>query len=76
MLSLFVWYRYKFPTSFPPHIPIISPPDLFKLKTKFSMQYSPYYDTYKAYITYIFNISAYMVDSKFVIWENCVKFVY
>ena len=39
------------------------------------MQYSPYYDTYRAYITYIFNIDAYMVDSKFVIWKNSVKFV-
>ena len=39
------------------------------------MQYNPYYDTYGAYITYIFNISAYMVDSEFIIWENCVKFV-
>ena len=39
------------------------------------MQYAPYYDTYKAYITYIANIDAYMVDSKFVIWNNCVKFV-
>ena len=39
------------------------------------MQYSPYYDTYKAYITYMLNISTYMVDSEFVIWENSVKFV-
>ena len=39
------------------------------------MQYSPYYDTYKAYITYIFNVSAYMVDSKFVISKISVKFV-
>ena len=39
------------------------------------MQYSPYYDTYGAYITYIFNIDTYMVDSKFVIWKNSVKFV-
>ena len=39
------------------------------------MQYAPYYDTYKAYITYIVNIDAYMVDSKFVISKISVKFV-
>lgn len=31
------------------------------------MRYSPYYDTYKAYITYMLNISAYKVGSEFVI---------
>ena len=67
MLSLFVWHRYKFPYSFLPHIPHISPLDLFKLIKKILMQYSPYYNTYKAYITYMLNISAYVVDSKFVI---------
>ncbi len=31
------------------------------------MQYNPYYDTYKAYMIHILNISAYIVDIKFVI---------
>ena len=39
------------------------------------MQYSPYYDTYGAYITYIANIDAYMVDSELIILKNSVKFV-
>ena len=39
------------------------------------MQHSPYYDTYGAYITYIVNVDAYMVDSKFVISKISVKFV-
>ena len=39
------------------------------------MQYAPYYDTYKAYITYTFNIDAYMVDSELIILKNSVKFV-
>ena len=39
------------------------------------MQHSPYYNTYKAYITYIVNIDAYMVDSKLIILKNSVKFV-
>ena len=39
------------------------------------MQYSPYYDTYKAYITYMLNINAYMVDSKLIILKNSIKFV-
>ena len=39
------------------------------------MQYAPYYDTNKAYITYILNISAYMVDSELIILKNSVKFV-
>ena len=40
------------------------------------MQYSPYYDTYGAYITYIFNISAYVVGSELIILKNSIKFVY
>ena len=67
MLSLFVCNRYNIPLSFPPHIPHISLLDLFKLIKKILMQYSPYYDTYKACITYILNISAYVVNSEFVI---------
>ena len=39
------------------------------------MQYSPYYDTYRAYITYIVNIDAYMVDSQLIILKNNIKFV-
>ena len=39
------------------------------------MQYSPYYDTYGAYITYIVNIDAYMVDSELIILKNSIKFV-
>ena len=39
------------------------------------MQYSPYYDTYKAYITYIFNISAYMVGSQLIMLKNSIIFV-
>ena len=39
------------------------------------MQYSPYYNTYKAYITYMLNISVYVAGSKFVMWKICVKFV-
>ena len=39
------------------------------------MQYSPYYDTYGAYITYILNIDAYMVNSQLIILKNSVKFV-
>ena len=39
------------------------------------MQYAPYYDTYKAYITYIVNIDAYMVDSQLIILKNSVIFV-
>ena len=39
------------------------------------MQYSPYYDTYGAYITYILNISTYMVNSQLIILKNSVKFV-
>ena len=39
------------------------------------MQYSPYYNTYKAYITYIANIDAYMVDSQLIILKISVKFV-
>ena len=39
------------------------------------MQYAPYYDTNKAYITYIVNISAYIVNSQLIILKNSVKFV-
>ena len=39
------------------------------------MQYSPYYDTYGAYITYILNISVYIVGSQLIILKYCVKFV-
>ena len=39
------------------------------------MQYSPYYDTYRAYITYIVNIDAYMVNSQLIILKNSVIFV-
>ena len=39
------------------------------------MQHSPYYDTYKAYMTYIVNIDACMVDSELIILKNNVKFV-
>lgn len=39
------------------------------------MQYSPYYDTYRAYTTYIVNINAYIVDSQLIILKNSVKFV-
>ena len=39
------------------------------------MQYSPYYDTYGAYITYIVNIDAYMVDRELIILKNSVIFV-
>ena len=39
------------------------------------MQHSPYYDTYGAYITYIVNIDAYMVDSELIILKISVKFV-
>ena len=39
------------------------------------MQYSPYYDTYGAYITYIVNIDAYVVDSQLIILKNSIKFV-
>ena len=67
MLSLFVCDRHNIPSPFPPHILIISPSDLFKLKTKILMQHYPLYNTYKAYITYMLNISAHMFDSEFVI---------
>ena len=39
------------------------------------MQYSPYYDTYGAYMTYIVNTDAYIVNSQLVIFKNSVKFV-
>ena len=39
------------------------------------MQYSPYYDTYGAYITYILNISAYIVNSELIILKNSIIFV-
>ena len=39
------------------------------------MQYSPYYDTYGAYIIYILNIDAYVVDSQLIILKNSIKFV-
>ena len=39
------------------------------------MQYSPYYNTYKAYMTYTFNIDAYMVNSQLIILKNSIKFV-
>ena len=67
MLSLCVCDRHNIPSPFPPHILIISPLDLFKLKTKILMQHNPYYDTCKVYITYILNISAHMFNSEFVI---------
>ena len=39
------------------------------------MQYAPYYDTYGAYMTYIVNISTYIVNSELIILKNSVIFV-
>ena len=39
------------------------------------MQYAPYYDTYGAYIAYIVNVSAYIVNSQLIILKNSVIFV-